>query len=185
MAPMQPGPRANKRSVRDALLSRLASVHAALDRHRQLVKVTFGVIVVASLMALGAVTPSRAVTVQKSTSGMPTVEAPAPSSASPSSLGPPPETVSAVAPSAAPSGMTAQGYVCINDASPEALRHLPGIGEKRAKAIVELRARLGKLRRPEDLLRVKGLGRKRLAKIRPLLRFTCDPPASPDASPPQ
>jgi competence protein ComEA len=79
------------------------------------------------------------------------------------------------------------GTVCINDANPEALRRLPGVGEKRAKAIVELRTRLGKLKRPEDLLRVKGLGRKRLAKIRPLLRFACEPPASPasDASAPQ
>jgi len=59
-------------------------------------------------------------------------------------------------------------------ASEEDLRRLPGVGPSKAKAILELRARLGRFRRPEDLLRVKGIGRKRLARLRPLL--VVDPP---------
>jgi competence protein ComEA len=66
-------------------------------------------------------------------------------------------------------GVTADGKVVLNLASEEDLRRLPGIGPTRAKAILALRARLGKFHRPEDLLRVKGLGRRSLARLRPLV----------------
>jgi competence protein ComEA len=52
---------------------------------------------------------------------------------------------------------------------------LPGIGAKRANAIVALRTRLGRFRAVEDLLKVKGIGRATLKRMRPLLRL--DPPA--------
>ena len=66
-------------------------------------------------------------------------------------------------------GITPDGKVVINLASEEDLRRLPGVGPSKAKAILALRAKLGRFRRPEDLLRVKGIGRRRLARLRPLL----------------
>jgi competence protein ComEA len=75
---------------------------------------------------------------------------------------------------AAASGVTADGKVILNIATEEDLKRLPGIGAGKAKAILELRARLGKFKRAEDLLRVKGIGRRRLARLRPLLLI--DPP---------
>ncbi|MEP7124553.1 MAG: helix-hairpin-helix domain-containing protein [Byssovorax sp.] len=65
--------------------------------------------------------------------------------------------------------VTAEGKVAINRANEQDLRRLPGIGATRAKAILALRERLGRFRRPEDLLRVKGIGRRMLGRIRPLV----------------
>jgi competence protein ComEA len=65
--------------------------------------------------------------------------------------------------------VTADGKVRINVATEPDLRRLPGIGATRAKAILALRERLGRFRRPEDLLRVKGIGRRMLGRLRPLL----------------
>ena len=65
--------------------------------------------------------------------------------------------------------VTAEGKVAINRANEQDLRRLPGIGATRAKAILALRERLGRFRRPEDLLRVKGIGRRMLGRLRPLL----------------
>jgi competence protein ComEA len=70
--------------------------------------------------------------------------------------------------------ITADGKVILNLAGEEDLRRLPGIGASKAKAILELRGKLGRFRRAEDLLRVKGIGRRRLARLRPLL--VIDPP---------
>jgi len=66
-----------------------------------------------------------------------------------------------------PSGMTADGKVILNQATIADLRHLPGIGQKRAEAIIQLRQKLGKFRRVTDLLRVKGIGPKRLKQLAP------------------
>jgi competence protein ComEA len=38
-------------------------------------------------------------------------------------------------------------------------------------AIVELRTKLGRFRQLEDLLRVKGIGRATLKKLRPLVKL--------------
>jgi competence protein ComEA len=64
-------------------------------------------------------------------------------------------------------GMTDDGKVILNLASIEDLRHLPGVGPKRAEAILALRARLGHFKHVNDLLRVKGIGVKGLQKILP------------------
>lgn len=61
--------------------------------------------------------------------------------------------------------------VDLNRATAEDLRRLPGCGEKRAEAILALRRRLGRFRRAEELLRVKGVGRATLRKWRPLVRI--------------
>ncbi|MEM9727007.1 MAG: ComEA family DNA-binding protein [Myxococcota bacterium] len=53
----------------------------------------------------------------------------------------------------------------LNEASPTELVVLPGIGPARAAAIVEVREKR-RFRRPEDLLRVPGIGRKTFGRIR-------------------
>jgi competence protein ComEA len=75
---------------------------------------------------------------------------------------------------------SADDPVILNTAATEDLRRLPGIGPKRADAILALRTRLGRFRAIEDLLKVKGIGRATLKRLRPLVRL--DPPVSvPDA----
>ncbi len=69
--------------------------------------------------------------------------------------------------SGASAGLTEDGKVILNTASSEDLRHLPGVGPKRADAILALRARLGHFKHVNDLLRVKGIGVKGLRKILP------------------
>jgi competence protein ComEA len=65
---------------------------------------------------------------------------------------------------------TADGKIILNLAGPDELRHLPGIGPKRADAIVALRTKLGgRFKRVTDLLRVKGIGPKGMKKIEPLV----------------
>ena len=59
-------------------------------------------------------------------------------------------------PAAARAG--AEGLVDINAAGPEELIALPGIGEGRARAILEDREENGPYRYPEDLIRVRGIG---------------------------
>jgi competence protein ComEA len=171
MGPTQPGPRRGSASVREALRTRLTALRALCALRS--VKALFAVMVVGGLMVLGAA-PARSFAVVHS---VPTTEPPRPPTAVATTPNTP-ATTPTITPAAPAARAPPEATVCINDANPEALRRLPGVGEKRARAIIELRTRLGKLKRPEDLLRVKGLGRKRLAKIRPLLRFSCDPPAS-------
>jgi competence protein ComEA len=74
---------------------------------------------------------------------------------------------------------TSDDPVMLNTASFEDLRRLPGIGDKRANAILVLRMHLGRFRTVEDLLKVKGIGRAMLRRLRPLVRL--DPASSPDA----
>lgn len=74
---------------------------------------------------------------------------------------------------------TPETPVYLNQASVDELRRLPGVGPKRAEAILVLRQRLGRFQRVEDLLRVKGVGRGAVKKWRPLVRL--DAPAPRDA----
>jgi competence protein ComEA len=69
--------------------------------------------------------------------------------------------------------------VYLNQASVDELRRLPGVGPKRAEAILVLRQRLGRFHRLEDLLRVKGVGRNTVKKWRPLVKL--EAPSVPDA----
>lgn len=56
--------------------------------------------------------------------------------------------------------------VSINTASKEELQNLEGIGESKAKAIVEYRNQNGKYRQIEDLLKVNGIGESLFEKIK-------------------
>ncbi len=109
-------------------------------------------------------------------------------SSEPPALAPPSPTPSARVPAASTSPTAAgvesrpvgrspaspEDPVVLNTATEEDLRRLPGIGAKRASAILALRSRLGRFRAIEDLLKVKGVGRATLKRLRPLVRL--DPP---------
>jgi competence protein ComEA len=58
----------------------------------------------------------------------------------------------------------------LNSATLEQLDLLPGIGPSKAAAILEYRQRVGKFTSVEDLLNVKGIGKKTLENIRHLVR---------------
>jgi len=77
----------------------------------------------------------------------------------------------------ASTGMTEDGKVILNLASVEDLRHLPGVGPKRADSILALRARLGRFKQVNDLLRVKGIGVRGLKKIMPHVVLDAPKPA--------
>ncbi len=59
------------------------------------------------------------------------------------------------------------GKISINKASAANLETIPGIGPSTAQHIVADRAQHGKFKRLEDLMRVKGIGKKKFEKIRP------------------
>lgn len=56
----------------------------------------------------------------------------------------------------------------INSAPMDSLILLPGIGKKTAEEIIEIRKK-EKFLKPEDLLRVKGIGVKKLERIKPYI----------------
>jgi competence protein ComEA len=57
------------------------------------------------------------------------------------------------------------GKVNVNAASAQQLTALPGVGEKLAARIVEYRQKSGGFKSVQELLNVKGIGEKNLAKI--------------------
>jgi len=59
--------------------------------------------------------------------------------------------------------------VNINTATVEELQTLPGIGAITAQRIVEYRQTHGPFQKVEDLLNIKGIGEKKLEKIKPLV----------------
>jgi competence protein ComEA len=106
--------------------------------------------------------------------------APAAAAASePSTIASTPTTASTGSPPGPHAQASPDDPVVLNTANVDDLRRLPGVGEKRANAILALRAHLGRFRAIEDLLKVKGIGRATLKRLRPLVRL--DPPATADA----
>jgi len=67
-------------------------------------------------------------------------------------------------------GVASDGKIILNLATEADLRRLPHVGHKKAQAILALRAQMKKFTRVEDLLKVKGIGRRALARLRPLVR---------------
>lgn len=63
------------------------------------------------------------------------------------------------------------GVVNINEASPEQLERLPGIGPSRAQAIVNFR-KTHPFKKIEDLQRIKGLGKKTWNRLRPMIALS-------------
>jgi competence protein ComEA len=57
----------------------------------------------------------------------------------------------------------------LNKALVHDLQGLPGVGEKLAERIVQYRKNHGPFKRIEDLRKVKGIGKKRMERLRPLV----------------
>lgn len=61
------------------------------------------------------------------------------------------------------------GVVNVNTASAAELQLLPGVGESRARAIVDLRKQRGGFKAVEELMEVKGIGPVALERLRPFV----------------
>src|SRR4029077_2035810 len=80
--------------------------------------------------------------------------------------------------------------VNINSATSEELQQVPGIGPVTADKILQMRKSYGAFKSVDDLLAVKGLGKKRLEKMRKYLTVTKasagkQPPKSPPPPAPE
>lgn len=75
----------------------------------------------------------------------------------------------AAAPPAAP-----EGVVNINTATEEELTRLPLVGPARAAAILALRTRLQRFRSADELVRVRGIGRVSMRRLRPFVVLAGD-----------
>lgn len=60
---------------------------------------------------------------------------------------------------------TGVGKIDINQAGAGELTRLPGVGDKLAGEIINARKRRGAFKKMSDLLEVKGIGKKKLAKM--------------------
>jgi competence protein ComEA len=102
---------------------------------------------------------------------------PASATAAAAPPGPAPSQTSSSQAASSRSQASPEDPVILNTATADDLRRLPGVGEKRAMLILALRTQLGRFRAVEDLLKVKGIGRATLKRLRPLVRL--DAPPSP------
>ncbi len=59
--------------------------------------------------------------------------------------------------------------VNVNTATVEELAKLPGVGEVIAQRIVNHREKSGKFKKVDELLVIRGISRKKLEKLRPLI----------------
>ncbi|WHX47765.1 ComEA family DNA-binding protein [Paenibacillus woosongensis] len=72
-------------------------------------------------------------------------------------------------PSAEPSPQ--DGLVSINTANSSQLQTIPGIGEKKAQAIIDYRNQHGSFNSLSDLKKVKGIGEKVFQKLKPYIKL--------------
>ena len=59
-----------------------------------------------------------------------------------------------------------EGQIHINTATAEQLALLPGLGKKTADAVIEYRTKNGNFKAVDDITKVKGIGAKKLEKIK-------------------
>jgi len=67
--------------------------------------------------------------------------------------------------------LTKPSKVNVNNASVQALETLPGVGPYIARRIVTYRNRNGYFRSPEDLEKIKGIGKKKLEMMREYIMY--------------
>lgn len=67
---------------------------------------------------------------------------------------------------------TPDSRIDINKAGPVELDRLPGIGAVKARAMIDLREKLGGFRSIEQLEEVKGIGKTTIEKLRPLVKIS-------------
>ena len=67
------------------------------------------------------------------------------------------------------SGLQVKGLININTASQEELESLPGIGEVKARAIIDYRTQNGYFLNLEELLNVAGIGQKTYDQLKDLI----------------
>ncbi len=67
--------------------------------------------------------------------------------------------------------VTVKRKININKADSATLQKLSGIGEEKAKAIIEYRNKTGKIKSASDLSKVPGIGRKTAEQIAPHLSY--------------
>ena|SRR5215467_11995520 len=75
--------------------------------------------------------------------------------------------------------------VNINTASSEELQQVPGIGPATAQKIWQMRKSYGPFKSVDDLLAIRGLGEKRLDKMRKYLTVGVPAPSKKSPNPPQ
>jgi competence protein ComEA len=78
----------------------------------------------------------------------------------------PPQTAATKTSPTAATAAVSDGLVNVNTANAEELDSLPGVGPATAAAILEYRREHGPFQRAEDLLGVRGIGEKKLARMR-------------------
>lgn len=71
--------------------------------------------------------------------------------------------------SASSSVVSVCGKININTATVQELDTLPGIGEKKAQAIIDYRENESVFLRPEDIMNVSGIGQKTYEKLKDLI----------------
>lgn len=59
--------------------------------------------------------------------------------------------------------------VNLNDATPQQLETLPGIGPRAAQRIVEFRTKNGGFKKVEDLMKIQGIGERSFLRLKPLV----------------
>lgn len=70
----------------------------------------------------------------------------------------------------------------LNHATVEELTALPGVGMKKAEAILEYRKENGPFASTDQLLKVKGIGEKLLAEIKPMITVRIKNPDLPKST---
>jgi competence protein ComEA len=80
--------------------------------------------------------------------------------------------------SAAPGAEERPSVVNLNTATADELEALPGIGAKKAEAILETRKARGGFKSVDEIVEVRGIGPAQLEKLRPHLRVSNDAASS-------
>jgi competence protein ComEA len=88
-----------------------------------------------------------------------------------------------LASAAPPSADERPAVVNLNTATAGELEALPGIGAKKAEAIVEARKARGGFKSVDELVDVRGIGPAQMEKLRPHLRVSSDTASSATAKP--